>query len=554
MTRVLIIQPDPAERDRMALALRRAGLGVRSAADALAGIQAAEEWRPEVAIVPLDGAHSGGTSVVASLRAHRSSAPLEIIALLPPGEVDARMALLAGADDALPACPSEAALLEAVAVRASRAAHRAGACGEHDHAASLLTAALRRAERPVAVALVALQGADSLNAVEGPEALQTFEHAWLQRVRALAPDALAVASIGPGEAVLVLPPSTPQVRALLAALAGTGQMPIRAGRALLRARSALGVTTLERNAPLPELTVVLARCRVALRRALLQGFPQVHTFQEFQAEGELDDFELAAHLQHAVEAGRFQLAYLPKVCMASGGVLGVEALIRWNMPTGESVPPERLLAVADEAGLLDEVGTWALREACRQAAHWTQAGLRLPVSVNISAGQFRRGDLVDETRMALSEAGLQGEQLTVEVSERALARDTSSVRDQLAEVRVAGARVSIEDVGGGALALSTLRSLPLDELKIDQSLVARLPGNGQDRAAVDLVLREAHALGVRCVAEGVEHAAQWAYLAEHGWPAAQGWLVSRPLAPEAVPDFCARAEGAFPLSDRPTPA
>jgi EAL domain-containing protein (putative c-di-GMP-specific phosphodiesterase class I) len=303
------------------------------------------------------------------------------------------------------------------------------------------------------------------------------------------------------------------------------------------------VATVERGESLPEVSTVVARCRVALRRGLAQGFPQVGVFQERHAEDELDDFELAALLQQAVEEGRFQLAYLPKVAMTTGTVLGVEALIRWNMPSGESVPPERLLNVADDAGLLDEVGTWALREACRQAAQWSLAGLRLPVSVNISGGQFRRGDLVDETRMALSEAGLQGEQLTVEVSERALARDAATVRDQLAEVRVAGARVSIEDVGAGALPFATLRTVPLDEIKIDQSLVARLPGSAQDRAAVDLVLHEARARSVPCVAEGVENAAQWAYLAEQGWPAAQGWLVCRPLAPEAVPDFCA-ASGA----------
>lgn len=550
MARVLVIEPAPAERDRLALCLRRAGCTVRSAGDAAGALEHVHEWHPEIVIVSLQMQGTGGRSMVTTLRSGLSPVPFSVIAMLAPGDRDIRTALLAGADDALVAPVSEPALLESIEARAKRAATTPPPTDASDHLMEGLTTALSKCTRPATVALVALQDANAIASIEGPAAMRQFETAWRQRVQALAIEAVSVTAIGPCECMVVLPPRTSQVRALLASIAGTGQLPIAVGTAAYRARAAIGTLTLLPDEPLPPTSTVVRRCRFALERARQLEYPQVHAFSEAEARGVLDDLELATLIQQAAENGRFQLVYLPKVSLPTGAVTGVEALIRWNMPSGESIPPSRLLAVADAAGLLDEVGTWALREACRQAALWTQEGIRLNMSVNIAGGQFRRGDFVDETRMALSESGLQGEQLMVEVSERALARDGGSMRDQLADVRVAGVRISVEDVGAGALSLPTLRSMALDEIKLDQSLVAPLPGNGQDRAAVDMVLREARELHVPCVAEGVEHPAQLAYLAERGWDSAQGWLISHPLPPEAVPAFCAQAERAAASATR----
>lgn len=550
MIRVLLVTPRPDERDRLALCARRAGYSVRSTGDAADAPGMVREWHPNIVIAPLECRPAEGESLIAALRALPSASPVGIIALLPPGQRDLRPALLAGADDALPAPVGEPALLEAIAARLARSrtdAPSSPATPAAPHLDDLLRP-LQTCARPVTVALVGLMDTAAIAAAAGCDAARSVETLWSQRVHALAQDAIAVAPVGPAELLVVLPPSTPQIRAVLAALAGTGQIPIDVAGRTYRTRGAVGVVTLLRDghepgspAHTPDTATLLARCRFALDRARTLEHPRVHAFDDGEAAGVVDDLALAAHIQHAAQHGRFQLVYLPKVSLPAGEVLGVEALIRWSMPSGEAVPPARLLAVADQAGLLDEVGTWALREACRQAARWTESGLRLPVSVNIAAAQFRRGDLVDETRLALSEAGLQGEQLTIEVSERTVAVAGEDVRDQLADIRVAGVRVSIEDVGAGAQALPLLRGLPMDELKADQSLVGRLPGTSQDRAAADLVLREARAAEVPCVAEGVENAAQWAYLAEQGWSAAQGWLVSRPIPPRAVPDYCARA-------------
>lgn len=540
MTRVLLIEPEPAERDRIALCLHRAQYSVRSAADSVMGLQIAQEWGPDVVVASLALRCPDGSGIVDTLRTLSHAKHAGVIALLQSGTTDVRQSLLAGADDALVGPVTDGALLEAVRARERRAAVLPAPAEAPEDALDGLTTALNKCSKPATVALVELQDAHALAAVAGPAALRDFAAAWRARVHALACDAAGVFTIGPGEVALVLPPSTPQLRPLLAAIAGTGQIPISAGGTEYRARAAIGTTTVEKDGAILPAATLLRQCHFALDRARAGGHPQVHEYVDAEARDTLNDLALATLIQHAAEQGRFQLVYQPIVAIPTGALVAVEALIRWHMPTGESVPPQKLLAVADEAGLLDEVGTWALREACRQAARWTQQGLRVTMSVNAATGQFRRGDFVDEARMALSESGLQGEQLLVEVSEATLARDNGTIRDQLAEIRVAGIRVSIEDVGAGALALPTLRSLPVDELKIDRSLVAQLPGSAQDRAAADLVLREANELQVPCVAEGVEHAAQWAYLAERGWSAAQGYFISHPLPAEAIPEFAAK--------------
>jgi EAL domain-containing protein (putative c-di-GMP-specific phosphodiesterase class I) len=236
--------------------------------------------------------------------------------------------------------------------------------------------------------------------------------------------------------------------------------------------------------------------------------------------------------------------YQPKVSILTGRMVGAEALIRWTLPTtGEAVPARRLLAIAEDAGLLDEIGSWALREACRQCAAWCLAGCELPVSVNIAASQLRRGDLEDEVRMALTESALPGRLLTVEIEEGVLHQAGDAVRTQLEAMRIAGVQVSIDDFGTGIGGFDVLRRFPIDELKVDQSVVARLPGSAEDRAMLDGALRHARMLGVDCVAEGVENPAQWAFLAERGWHAAQGWHISHPLAGDQVPTFARRDPG-----------
>jgi EAL domain-containing protein (putative c-di-GMP-specific phosphodiesterase class I)/DNA-binding NarL/FixJ family response regulator len=560
MTRVLLVEHDPAARDRLALALRHARFEVRSAGDAEGGLRLVSEANPDVAVF---APHAGMAlrEFCAAARAAAGERPLAVVALLDGDASTAaavRGALLDGADDALPRAVEGAVLVESIRAREMRAPASTPTVAADAGAHAAIESALVSMPRPTFVCTMELEDAAAIASAEGFEALRELDELWRARIRALVPEQAAFFPGPLGQAILLLPGSTPQPRALLAALGGTGQPAVRVGSHDLRIRAAIGVLQVGTGEAPPSAEIALARSRHALGIARRGPQPRLHFHAEHDRERDLRHAHVAAMLQRALEQGAFRLVYQPKVSILTGRLVGAEALIRWTLPTtGEAVPATRLLAIAEDAGLLDEIGSWALREACRQCAAWSNAGADIPVSVNIAASQFRRGDLEDEVRMALTEAALPGRLLTIEVQEGVLHPDAEGVRAQLEAIRVAGARVSVDDFGTGIAGIAVLRGFPLDELKIDRTVVARLPGSAEDRATVDTALRHARQLGIECVAEGVEHAAQWAFLAERGWHAAQGWHIAHPMSAAEVPafarhDLASTAGGASAAGGAPT--
>ena len=555
MTRVLLVEPDAARRDRTALALRQARFELRSSGDAEGGLRIASESRPDVTVVDASRIGMPLHEFAAATRAAAASPAMQLVALVAPAEDTARAyhaAIVAGADDALPAGCDPADIVEAVRARERRLPPANTTSGSATTSHLALERALSDMPRPVTLAVLALDDAPAVAAVDGFEALRELDAAWTTRLRSLVPEQAALVPGPRGEAVVVLPGTTPDVRALLASMSGVGQSAVRVGGRELRLRATVGIATLERGHDLPPAEILVARARHALQRAARGPQPRVHHYADAEAANALHEVQLATMLQQALEQGAFRLVFQPKVSVVDGRTVGAEALIRWNLPTtGEPVPATRLLAAADDAGLLSEVGSWALREACRQCAAWSAEGSEIPVSVNIAPSQLRRGDLVDEVRMALSEAALPGRLLAVEIPERCLTTDDAHVRAQLEELRAAGSRIAIDDFGTGISSIALLRRLPLDEVKVDRSVTARLPGSAEDRATLDLVLRHARRLGVRCVAEGIERPEQWALLAERAWDEAQGWYIAHPVDGPTLRRFAAGDADAVAAARRP---
>jgi EAL domain-containing protein (putative c-di-GMP-specific phosphodiesterase class I) len=293
----------------------------------------------------------------------------------------------------------------------------------------------------------------------------------------------------------------------------------------------------------------LRRAEAAAREARHQGLSIPHAWQDEIGARLLGDLELASAMRRAVEQAEFRLVFQPQVRMDRGEPLGVEALIRWTPPGGTSIPPNRFVALAEESGLIDHIGTWSLREACRQAVAWSEAGMRLRVAVNVTPRQVRHPGFAANVRQALAENGMPGDQLVLELGEAALlARDPGSLTETLQALRTLGVEIAIDDFGAGLGTLASLRSLPVTEIKIDRGFVRPLPGTGEDRLAVETVLRLAHQLRLRTVAVGVENAAQWAWLKEQGCDAAQGWLIGRPVESTDLPATIGalrRARGTF---------
>jgi len=213
---------------------------------------------------------------------------------------------------------------------------------------------------------------------------------------------------------------------------------------------------------------------------------------------------------------------------------GVEALLRWNHPEEGVIPPDQFIPLAEETGLILPIGGWVLNQACQDGATWEREGTPLRVCVNISGEQFKRGDLVEVVRSALTQSELSPELLELEITEGVMLADFPTVKETLRQLKGLGVRIALDDFGTGYSSLSYLKHLPLDRLKIDRSFVQGLPDDAEDRAIVELIINVANHLRLEVIAEGIETEPQKNLLAELNCGEIQGYLISRPVAKEEI--------------------
>ena len=239
--------------------------------------------------------------------------------------------------------------------------------------------------------------------------------------------------------------------------------------------------------------------------------------------------EMQRDLRHAVERQELQLYFQPKLRSTTGDLAGVEALLRWHHPKRGMVSPAEFIPVAERFGLIGELGLWVLDEACRHLRMWHDAGLDIPVAVNLSVHQLRQPDLEQRVREALHKHRVPARMLIMEITESVAMEDIEAslrVFDMLDQI---GVRLSIDDFGTGYSSLSYLRKLPARQLKIDRSFVQDLESQDDAQAIVRAVIKLAHALGLKVVAEGVETEAQQDMLQRMGCDQLQGFLFARPM-------------------------
>lgn len=251
---------------------------------------------------------------------------------------------------------------------------------------------------------------------------------------------------------------------------------------------------------------------------------------------------LELDLRQALLRDEFVLHYQPIVDLHSGRLLAAEALIRWEHPERGMIAPDAFISVAEQSGLIVEIGEWVLNEACRQMMLWQAAGLpRFVVSVNLSAVQFRRGNLEALIGSALSRFGLNPSCLELELTESILLQDSAAFIDMLYRLKALGVKLSIDDFGTGYSNLAYLQRFRVDKLKIDQSFVRKLLGNAQDQAIVTAIIQMARSLNLLTTAEGIEDEAIRRLLAELGCDQGQGYLFARPLPAREFMAFAQRA-------------
>ncbi|MEH6434451.1 bifunctional diguanylate cyclase/phosphodiesterase [Massilia sp. DD77] len=274
---------------------------------------------------------------------------------------------------------------------------------------------------------------------------------------------------------------------------------------------------------------LVKHAEIAMYRAKETGRNAVQFYAPHMNARAIDRLALEGALRLAVQDNQFELHFQPQVDLASGYVVGTEALIRWRHPQLGTVRPDRFIGLAEETGLIVPIGAWVLRSACRQNQRWRRAGLGpLRVAVNLSARQFAEPDLVETVARALEESGLPPDSLEIELTESMMMADVEAAIETMGCLKRMGVKLSIDDFGTGYSSLSYLKRLPVDVLKIDRSFVKDIVSSADSAAMVDAIVSLAHGLRLNVIAEGVETLEQLDYLRNCGCDEVQGYVYCQP--------------------------
>ncbi len=277
---------------------------------------------------------------------------------------------------------------------------------------------------------------------------------------------------------------------------------------------------------------LLRAADTALYSAKSAGKGTFRFFSEALDRQAHERMELESGLRRALAHSEFVLHYQPQVDVASRRLTGAEALLRWASPEHGNVPPARFIPVAEESGLIREIGQWALQEACRQAGAWRARAPGFVIAVNVSARQLNEPGLARAVRATLDLCGLPPNQLELELTESALLTHAHEVNENLRALDALGVNLSLDDFGTGYSSLGYLKRLPIGRLKIDQGFTRHLPDGTDDAAIVEAILALAGAMDMEVVAEGVESEAQFEFLRAAGCDYAQGWLFGKAVPAE----------------------
>ncbi len=283
--------------------------------------------------------------------------------------------------------------------------------------------------------------------------------------------------------------------------------------------------------------VLLKNADIAMNRSKNEGGNKITFFSNDMNDQAMIRLELESYLRKALQKNEFYLCYQPLMDLKSGEITCTEALIRWRHPHLGLVSPAQFIPLAEETGLIEEIGAWVLATACKQTKEWQQKGhSKLGVSVNVSAYQFQQHAFIGQVVNALEESRLNPEFLTLELTESAMLNDIAYSISVMRVLQNLGVKVSIDDFGTGYSSLSYLRSLPIDTLKIDQSFINNLHQDPSDIAIVKAIITMGHGLSVKIVAEGVETKEQINILRDLDCHYAQGFYIHRPLESTAFDD------------------
>ncbi len=413
-----------------------------------------------------------------------------------------------------------------------------------------------REGRTLAVCYLDVDNFKNVNDTSGHDVGDEYLRAIAERLRHVVSASDLVARISGDEFVVVSMARDGRIfDAIARRITGHLRTPIRIGERDLPASVSMGISVFPQDGA--DASELLRNADIALYQAKQRGRDAYQFFVPEMNAKVRERMRLEQALREALVEDRLGIEYQPVIDLRSGRLAALEALARWQHPELGRVPPSQFVPVAEEAGLIVELGERVMRGVCRQLAAWRLAGMpTVPVAVNVSAQQLQRSDIRDRVLAICSEAGVQPRLLQIELTESALMRDVDRQIAALEGLRAAGVRVSIDDFGTGYSSLSYLKHLPIDHLKIDRSFVRDMAVDANDAAIVSAIISMARSLRLETIAEGVESRQHAMRLASLGCSFAQGGYYSAALPADAcqvlLKQIAARGGEAFsaPLPQR----
>jgi diguanylate cyclase (GGDEF)-like protein len=547
---VLLVEDNRIDAQLIRRLLRRVSTSyyrithVRTLNDA---VLSAEELSPDVILADLNLPDSRGTDTVASLQTAYPDIPLIIVSAWEDEAVSLR-SVKAGAQDYLVKGHIDGANLHRViryAIERKRTELELVRLAQFDQLTGLpnrtllrerVNHALARAMRSgsgVATLILDMDRFKEINDMLGHEVGDKLLIKAAKRIRANVRDQDTVARLGGDEFAVVLEGvSEPkEVLPVIERIVDSLREVTTVDGHEVNTSTSIGIAMYPENGN--NLSELLRAADLAMYQAKSSGRACYQFFADAMQEEAQSRRALEWALRHAVEANEFQLVYQPQVCLRTGGVIGIEALIRWMHPTRGLLTPYHFIGALEEFGLINEVGEWVLQTACEQMRRWQALELQpMRISVNVSAQQFEDPLLIDKVRSALENTDLSPEFLELELTESCLMSDPAQAGALLREIRDLGVRIAIDDFGTGYSSLTYLNEFPLNALKIDKSFVQSVESNDRGGPISNMIIGLGQNLGLEVIAEGVETQGQLAYMQEHGCDIAQGYLYARPESPE----------------------
>ena len=387
----------------------------------------------------------------------------------------------------------------------------------------------RQTSSTVALLQIDLDRFKMLNDSLGVEVADQVLRQASRRLSQLLPEAHTVARLGGNEFAIILDScvTTASLARLCASILNRIRQPVDVAGEELIISASVGVSLLPDNAREP--ASLISQGHVAMKHAKHLGGNNFQFYNDQLQAGTLERLQLEQQLRRGIEEGQLEAYYQPKLTLADGTISSAEALVRWNHPQLGLVSPCDFIPLAEETGLITAISELMLLQACRQALLWQEQGMSIRVSVNLSVGHVRQGNLVVLVREVLQETGLPPHLLELELTESQLLENAEDVIATFKKLREIGVYLAIDDFGTGYSSLSYLKRFPANSVKIDQSFIRDVTANEEDAAITRAIITMAHGLNLLVTAEGVETQEQMDFLKAHHCDEIQGYLVSRPV-------------------------